>query len=43
MIKAKDDYKEIATYGVKVLSWLKYRKEFRKAIYILADEIKKID
>ncbi len=43
MIKAKDDYKEIATYEVKVLSWLKYRKEFRKAIYILADEIKKID
>lgn len=43
MIKAKDDYKEIATYEVKVLSWIKYRKEFRKAIYILADEIKKID
>ena len=43
MIKAKDDYKEIATYEVKVLSWLKYRKEFRKALYTLADEIKKID
>ena len=43
MIKAKDDYKEIATYEVKVLSWIKYRKEFRKAIYIRADEIKKID
>ena len=43
MIKAKDDYKEIATYEVKVLSWIKYRKEFIKAIYIRADEIKKID
>ena len=43
MIKAKDDYKEIATYEIKVLSWIKYRKEFRKAVYILADEIKKMD
>lgn len=43
MIKAKDDYKEIATYEIKVLPWIKYRKEFRKAVYILADEIKKMD
>ena len=43
MIKAKDDYKEIAAYEIKVLPWIKYRKEFRKAVYILADEIKKMD
>ena len=43
MIKSKDDYKEIATDEVKILPWIKYRKEFRKAVYALADEIKKID
>lgn len=43
MIKSKDDYKEIAADDVKALSWIKYRKEFRKAVYALADEIKKID
>lgn len=43
MIKARNDYKEIAAEDVKVLTWVKYRKEFRNAVYELADEIKKID
>lgn len=40
---ARNDYPEIASPNVKELSWLKYRKNLRKAIYDLADEIKKND
>ncbi len=39
--EAKADYKYIAEDSVKDLSWVKYRIEVRKAIYELADEIKK--
>ena len=38
---AKDDYKEIANEEVAKLSWVKYRIEFRKAFYAMADEMKK--
>lgn len=38
---AREDYKEIAAEEIAKLSWVRYRIEFRKAIYELADEIKK--
>jgi type I restriction enzyme R subunit len=38
---AKEDYKEIASEEVAALSWVKYRIEFRKAFYEMADVIKK--
>lgn len=41
MNDARSDYKEIADSEVAALSWVKYRNEFRKAFYELADEIKK--
>ncbi len=41
MNDAKNDYKEIASDEIKLLSWVKYRIEFRKAFYKLADDIKK--
>ncbi|MCP1108913.1 type I restriction endonuclease subunit R [Ohessyouella blattaphilus] len=41
MNEARSDYKEIAAAEVAALSWVKYRIEFRKAFYDLADEIKK--
>lgn len=41
MNNAKDDYKEMAYPEVAELSWLQYRKEFRKAFYDFANEIKK--
>jgi type I restriction enzyme, R subunit len=41
MNDAKADYKEIATEKIAELSWVRYRIEFRKAFYEMADEIKK--
>ncbi|WP_219376564.1 type I restriction endonuclease subunit R [Enterococcus faecalis] len=41
MNDARTDYKEIAAAEVANLSWVKYRIEFRKAFYQMADEIKK--
>jgi len=38
---AKSDYKDIAAENIATLSWVKYRIEFRKAFYALADEVKK--
>ncbi|GAX47037.1 type I restriction endonuclease subunit R [Pseudolactococcus reticulitermitis] len=38
---AKSDYKELASDEVAALSWVKYRIEFRKAFYEMADEMKK--
>lgn len=43
MNKARSDYQEIADADVAKLSWLKYRKAFRNALYDMADEIKKGD
>jgi len=37
---AKEDYKDIAVDEVASLSWVKYRNEFKKAFYKLADSIK---
>lgn len=41
MNDAKADYKEIATEKIAELTWVRYRIEFRKAFYEMADEIKK--
>lgn len=41
MNDAKNDYKEIASSEISSLSWVKYRVEFRKAFYEMADEIRK--
>ncbi|MBE9908996.1 MULTISPECIES: type I restriction endonuclease subunit R [Enterococcus] len=41
MNDARSDYKEIAAADIAALSWVKYRIEFRKAFYKMADEIKK--
>lgn len=41
MNDARADYKEIASPEITNLSWVKYRIEFRKAFYDMADEIKK--
>jgi type I restriction enzyme, R subunit len=41
MNDAKADYKEIAAEKIAALSWVRYRIEFRKAFYGMADEIKK--
>lgn len=41
MNEARSDYKEIADKEVAAFSWVKYRIEFRKAFYALADEIQK--
>ncbi|EME8246524.1 type I restriction endonuclease subunit R [Enterococcus faecium] len=41
MNDARADYKEIAAPEIAALSWVKYRIEFRKAFYKMADEIKK--
>ena len=41
MNEARTDYKEIASPEIAQLSWIKYRNEFRKAFYAVADEIKK--
>ena len=41
MNDAKSDYKEIADEKIKELTWVKYRIEFRKAFYEIADQIKK--
>ncbi|EME3514376.1 type I restriction endonuclease subunit R [Enterococcus faecium] len=41
MNDARTDYKEIAAAEVANLSWVKYRIEFRKAFYQMADETKK--
>lgn len=38
---AKNDYPELAHEEISKLSWIKYRNEFRKAFYEIADEIKK--
>lgn len=38
---ARTDYKEIAVEEITKLSWVRYRIEFRKAFYKMADEIKK--
>lgn len=38
---AREDYLTIAEDEIAALSWVKYRKELRKAIYEIADEIKK--
>lgn len=40
MNDARSYYKEIASDVISQLSWVKYRIEFRKAFYALADEIK---
>lgn len=39
MLNARQDYKEIASLEVTMLSWVKYRNEFRTAFYELADTI----
>ena len=41
MNAAKTDYKEISNKEIAELSWVKYRIEFRKAFYEMADRIKK--
>lgn len=41
MNDARADYKEIAVEKIAALSWVRYRIEFRKAFYEMADEIKK--
>lgn len=41
MNDAKIDYKDIAEEEIATLTWVKYRIEFRKAFYKMADEIKK--
>lgn len=41
MNDAKADYKEIAVEKIAKLTWVRYRIEFRKAFYEMADEIKK--
>lgn len=41
MNDARADYKEIAIEKIAELSWVRYRIEFRKAFYEMADEIKK--
>ncbi len=41
MNEARADYKEIASKEIAELSWVKYRIEFRKAFYKMADEIKR--
>lgn len=41
MNDARADYKEIAVEEIATLSWVRYRIEFRKAFYEMADEIKK--
>lgn len=41
MNDAKADYKEIAAEKIAALTWVRYRIEFRKAFYEMADEIKK--
>ncbi|WP_031538061.1 type I restriction endonuclease subunit R [Bacillus sp. MB2021] len=41
MNDAKADYKEIAAEKIADLTWVRYRIEFRKAFYEMADEIKK--
>lgn len=41
MNEAKADYKEIAVEEIAKLTWVRYRIEFRKAFYKMADEIKK--
>jgi type I restriction enzyme R subunit len=41
MNDARNDYKEIAASEIAALSWVRYRNEFRKAFYKMADEIKK--
>lgn len=41
MNDAKIDYKDIAEKEIATLTWVKYRIEFRKAFYKMADEIKK--
>lgn len=41
MNEAKAYYKEIAVENIAKLSWVRYRNEFRKAFYKMADEIKK--
>lgn len=38
---ARADYQELAEDDIAELSWIKYRNEFRKAIYKLADDIKR--
>lgn len=41
MNDAKADYKEIAVEKITKLTWVRYRIEFRKAFYEMADEIKR--
>ncbi|MGM0950173.1 MAG: type I restriction endonuclease subunit R [Bacillota bacterium] len=41
MNDAKADYKDIAAEKIAALTWVRYRIEFRKAFYEMADEIKK--
>lgn len=41
MNDARADYKEIAAENIAELTWVRYRIEFRKAFYEMADEIKK--
>lgn len=41
MNDVKADYKEIAVKEIAELTWVRYRIEFRKAFYNMADEIKK--
>lgn len=41
MNEAKTDYKRIAAEAVAKLSWVKYRIELRKAVYEMADNMRK--
>ncbi|MFD2332594.1 type I restriction endonuclease subunit R [Cohnella sp. GCM10020058] len=41
MNDARADYKEIAVEKIAKLTWVRYRIEFRKAFYEMADKIKK--
>ena len=43
MNDARKYYKEIASEEIAKLTWIKYRIEFRKAFYAMADEIKKAE
>lgn len=43
MTDARTDYPEIAASEVQELTWIRYRRSVREALYKLADDIKKFD
>ena len=43
MNDARSDYPALATEEIASLSWVKYRNALRKALYALADQLKKLE